>query len=147
MSGFELDWKWEPGFQSLWMGANWSTCAATNRTPPDEGKQLPFIPRHQIHAEAGLILDGWLFILDGHYSSRSYTTTENVAALSVAPYFNFGSAVGYSFSMISLNASIRLHVDNVFDTPYEIMKGYPMPLRNFRLSVRFANERIEVHEP
>ena len=33
---------------------------------------------------------------------------------------------------------VHLTVENVFDQPYEIMKGYPMPLRTYRVGAVVA---------
>ena len=45
--------------------------------------------------------------------------------------------ISYGFLFYKIYSKIRFEVNNVFNTEYEVISGYPMPLRYFRINLSF----------
>ncbi len=128
---------WKDVVQASW---NYTYLDARNRTddPTQYDMQLPYRPRNVHNASLRLGSSGLYSVIDYSYTGKRYTTTANTASL--PPYHLVNALVGYRLPFESVSLDAKFEVRNIEDLSYQAMEGYPMPGREFRLSldVRFS---------
>lgn len=99
---------------------------------------LPFIPKHLLNATVGYSYK----IISAYYqhlfNGEIYTTTDNIADFSV-PYFNVGN-LGVHYHLLKTKTSqlvLGAKINNLFNKPYQILPGRPMPNRNINLNINY----------
>lgn len=109
------------------------------------GNQLPYIPRHSGGADLFASMEGWTLSWSGTFTGGRWSRTANIADYYIRPWtistltiektilLDFRSRKGTSIPELK----VGLVIDNVFDTPYQVVQGYPMPGRNAMLSLTF----------
>ena len=141
--GIELDGSVRHTFTSSWSVRFWGNYSYTKSTkeqiedggsPTELHKQLIYTPYHQAKASAAiqfrLLRLGYGWVLVG----EQYTTGSNRR---VMPAYQTGE--------LSLMYTWRVHpkhqfvlngqINNLWDAPYHVREGYPMPGRNYQLSI------------
>ncbi len=117
------------------------------------GNQIPYIPRHSGSVSVGF---GWRdlsFTWDSSFTGSRWSRTANTPDYYLPPWSLSSAALQYTLHFPGRGADgpsglpgapsagrsllLGLMVDNVFNTPYQIVQGYPMPGLNVRLSVSF----------
>lgn len=69
------------------------------------------------------------------YSGRRYMNSENTIFV---PNYGLADAnLSFGLNIFKAEADLKLAVDNIFNEDYQVIAGYPMPLRNYRLQVSF----------
>jgi outer membrane cobalamin receptor len=137
LQGIELVWRWNlspDGFYSTWTV---TYTRAENATAPHAGNQLPFVPLFDGRAAVGGRLGNVRGEIAVYAMSRRYTTLDNVAALSANPFAVVSCWGEYGLWLAGSIVTLRASVDNVFNSDYEIVASYPMPLRSVRFGIRF----------
>ncbi|MCD4693247.1 MAG: TonB-dependent receptor [Calditrichales bacterium] len=99
------------------------------------GNQLPYLPRELWNVSLQL---GWKdlhFILDGHGSSFRYLTIQNDPDQIIPSYHVWRFGVDYQLTWQNCVWKLSAGVENLLNKEYAVMPGYPMPPRNYRLTV------------
>lgn len=99
------------------------------------GNQLPFLPREQFNLIART---GWRFLRLGFnysYVSFRYKTIQNDANQVLPSNFTLDTWTGFEFDVSKHKLRISLTIENLFDENYQVMDGYPMPWRNYTLTL------------
>ena len=99
------------------------------------GNQLPYLPREQFNL-AGRT--GWRFLRMGiNYSNVSfrYKTIENESDQILSSYQTVDTWGGFEFDFNKNKVRVSLAIENLFDENYQVMDGYPMPWRNYTLTL------------
>lgn len=138
--------NWSP---ASWISIHASEDFASHIRPDAEfigdaaaGKQLPYVPQQTVSAactistiDHALTFDAALF-----YSSLRYSTSDNSSYLPSYSTLNIGITGRWQLSGITLQPSLRC--TNVTNVSYQILDGYPLPLRAFRftLSIQFHEQ-------
>ena len=99
------------------------------------GNQLPFLPREQVNVNARTIWRHLKFGVDFSHISFRYKTIQNEAGQILPAYSLFNAWTGFDFNLDKNKISLALAISNLFDTNYEVMNGYPMPGRNYTLTL------------
>jgi iron complex outermembrane receptor protein len=105
----------------------------TYSSDPTYNKYIPYLPLES--AKAGLTAE-YKFItacILYTYSGRRYSDFENKKVLN--NYNLLDASASASFILFDVNAKIKLSVQNLSDTDYETISGYPMPLRFYNLTL------------
>jgi len=68
-------------------------------------------------------------------TGKRYSDQENLVNLE--PYQLVSGNISYNYLLPYGSATIRFEVDNLFNVDYQSMPGYPMPLRNYTLTLLF----------
>jgi iron complex outermembrane receptor protein len=100
------------------------------------GKQLIYTPLHHVNGSAGFT---WRFVNIGAvvvYESKRYTTSDNSEWLPQS--FQADASLGTQFSAGRSKIEIDLKANNIFNTPYESVQNYPMPLRNYSINMKMT---------
>ncbi len=100
------------------------------------GKQLIYTPLH--HLTANMIAQ-WRFIRAGMtavYESRRYTNSDNSEWM--PPVFLTDANLGWVFKVRKSSVTVDFKVNNIFNTSYESVQNYPMPLRTYTLKMNLT---------
>ena len=69
------------------------------------------------------------------FVNKRYTTPNNQAYM---PAYSLSNIIfGKSFNLHTFAISLQVKVNNFFDVDYQSVKNWPMPGRNYSLTVRF----------
>ena len=95
----------------------------SNPDKPTYGCQIPYAPVHSgsVFLQAGW--RGWSLSWDSSVTGHRWSTTSNSPDYYLPPWSISDVRIGKSFG--PLMAGLR--VGNIFNTQYQIVKGYPMP--------------------
>lgn len=97
--------------------------------------QLPYTPRHSASAvawiETPILNVSCNVIYSGDYYSNSY----NGPQYHMPSYYELGCAIWKSFERYDIPATIKAECINLTDYRYELVTNYPMPGRQFRLTL------------
>lgn len=110
---------------------------ATDRTDKATsyyGHQIPYIPRHSGSALLSLGWRAWTALYSFIYTGSRYDQRTNEAA-NFAPAW-YTSDLSLTYQQQHWQASLQ--VTNLFHQRFEVVKGYPMPGTQFRLSFQYS---------
>lgn len=109
---------------------------STNQTGSNIGNMLPYSPVHngRIHWMHQLKKLG-KYSLQGLYTGKRYTTLDNTARSSVAPFFILDVTLGREFELPFMDFSLSASINNVLDANYENLNNRAMPGRNYQLQL------------
>lgn len=103
-------------------------------------KQLVYVPQHQLQSALKLYFNDMSVLFYHRYTGKRYTSSDNTSYM---PGF---SVLDFAFSKkIKVNnkwrGSIMARVNNLTDKDYQLVAWYPMPGRNFQvtLQLKFDN--------
>ncbi len=106
------------------------------------GNQIPYIPRHS----GGIGLEGrygyWSLCWDTSVSGGKWSRTANIDDYYIEPWSISDASVSRLYYLTDLGhrgmvpeLTVTLNLGNVFNRPYQIVQGYPMPGFNALLSI------------
>lgn len=99
------------------------------------GNQLPYQPREQWNLATQSGWKSWRIGTQISYSSFRYKTIQNEARDILPSYTSARLWSSFAFEYRDLLFTLRASVENLQDVKYEVMAGYPMPPRNYRLAL------------
>lgn len=109
---------------------------------PTWGNQVPYIPRHSGAADLTAAHKDWTLSWTTVFTGGRWSRTANIPDYYLEPWSLSSVTLGKKIAvpdsggrtkMPELTAGITL--DNVFDTPYQVVQGYPMPGRSLMASL------------
>jgi iron complex outermembrane receptor protein len=136
--GVELEARWQgfDGMLDVTLASTWTKATKTSEDfpgDPTEDKELVYVPRQTASATVGLHVGTIHLYLQHSWSSYRYTTETNDRFL---PSFGVTSAaLKYGIPLGPAEGFVKLEGTNLFDTKYQVLSLYPMPLREIRLTV------------
>ena len=125
----------------LTLMCSYSFQRAMPRTNPDAldwMKQVAYIPKHSGSASISYE-NPWVNVsISGTGVSERYTTNENIPATKIDGYIDLGASVWRDFAINGHTLGARFDVLNLLNTQYCVVARYPMPGRQFRLTLSFT---------
>ena len=97
--------------------------------------QIPYIPWHSGSAIVGLTYKNWDFNYSFIYAGERYDEQENILYNHMEPWYTSDLSLRYKFTVDSLQFTAQAEVNNVLDQDYEVIVNYPMPGRNYALTL------------
>jgi iron complex outermembrane receptor protein len=98
-------------------------------------KQLIYIPLHRIYISGSLSFKGYSFAYNHNFTGIRYTTSDNKNEL---PAYNTGNlSIGKRLHLKKQKLNFQFAIDNLWNTDYQVIENYPMPGRNYNLSINF----------
>ncbi len=107
----------------------------TNSSDSYYKHQIPYIPWHSGSAIVGLSYRHWDFNYSFIYAGERYDEQENILYNHMEPWYTSDLSLRYQFIVYSLKFIVQAQVNNVFDQDYEVITNYPMPGRNYALTL------------
>ena len=111
---------------------------ARDVTDPDDSyykHQIPYIPWHSGSAILGLNYKNWDLNYSFIYAGERYDEQENILYNHMEPWYTSDLSLRYQFTVYSLQFTAQAEVNNVLDQDYEVIVNYPMPGRNYALTL------------
>jgi len=126
-SGFSI------GINSGYIITRSKKTSKTYNSDPTYNKYIPYLPLES--AKAGITAE-YRFVsvsLQYTYSGKRYSDFENKNLLN--NYNLLDASAVASFMLFNVSAKIKLAVQNLSNTDYETISGYPMPLRFYNMTL------------
>lgn len=95
--------------------------------------QIPYIPWNSGSAILGLSWREWDLSYSFIYSGERYSQQENILYNHLQPWYTHDMSVAYH----ARKWSTRLDVNNIFSQDYDVILNYPMPKRNYMLTLEY----------
>ena len=95
--------------------------------------QIPYIPWHSGSVVAGLQWRGWDLTYSMIYTGERYSQQENISYNHLQPWYTSDMTLAWH----DRRWRVRLDVNNLFSQDYDVILNYPMPKRNYMLSVEY----------
>ena len=71
----------------------------------------------------------------GNWVSERFSTEQNDLRNPEPAYFIMNASISYSKLFNKTEVGLSLQVNNLFNEPYEVVRLYPQPLRNFLITL------------
>lgn len=123
------EWRLTARLQYTYQDARDVTSAATSYYQD----QIPYIPWHSGSAVAGLSWRGWDLAYSFIYTGERYSQQENILYNRLQPWYTHDMTLAYR----TRRWQARLDVNNVFAQDYDVILNYPMPKRNYMLTLEY----------
>ncbi len=99
---------------------------------PSKDKNVPYIPGQSANISILINYDQIDLNLFYNHLGRRFSDFSNTKSLT--PVNTLDGNVGVGIRIFEVNTKLNLEINNILNTNYEIITGYPMPLRNYRLT-------------
>ena len=97
--------------------------------------QIPYIPWHSGSAIIGLSYKDWNLNYSFLYAGERYDELENILYNHMEPWYTSDLSLCWRFRWNALLCRAKLDVNNVLDQDYEVIVNYPMPGRNYAVTL------------
>ena len=97
--------------------------------------QIPYIPWHSGSAILGLNYKSWDLNYSFIYAGERYDEQENILYNHMEPWYTSDLSLRYQFKVHSSKFIVQADINNVLDQDYEVIVNYPMPGRNYALTL------------
>ncbi len=133
-TGVETSFKWS-GFDDLIdLQIHHSITNALNKSGDDKtcDKQIIYVPKET--ASIGISMNFSIISLNVLHTfvSHRFTTADNDPNNFLPSYQITSGNVIASFPLARFKVTTKLEVNNIFNTNYQVLASYPMPLSNYR---------------
>ncbi len=97
--------------------------------------QIPYIPWHSGSAILNLQYGSWDFNYSFVYAGERYNQQENIPYNYMQPWYTSDLSVAYGFRLCGCGMRLLAEVNNVFSQDYDVILNYPMPKRNYGITL------------
>ena len=97
--------------------------------------QIPYIPWHSGSAIVNIQYGDWDLNYSFIYAGERYNQQENIKYNYMQPWYTSDLSLAYRFQVSGFKLRVMLEVNNVFSQDYDVILNYPMPKRNYGLTV------------
>lgn len=103
------------------------------------GGQIPYTPKHSGSFTLMADYKDWSFNYSTIYVGERYDgQQDNIRYNYIQPWYTHDLSVQRKLSLAGHPFKINLEMNNVFNQYYDVVLNYPMPGRNFRLTLNFT---------
>ena len=128
------------GRHAVTADAGYSHIIAENRADSessDYGKQLAYTPRNSASFSIGYE-NPWVSLsFHGYGISSRWANNEHYRGTEIDGFWDFGITAWHDFRLARHNLHVRLDLKNLFGKQYEIVSFYPMPRRNYLVTIKY----------
>lgn len=100
---------------------------------PSLNKQLIYIPTEQIKFRLGVIYNSIEANIMLSHTGKRFSDAENLNPMETVNIVD--ANISYIFYIHNLSVSIKVELNNLTNINYQYISGYPMPLRNYLLTL------------
>ena len=97
--------------------------------------QIPYIPRHSGSAVINAQWRGWGLNYSWIYVGERYNQQENILYNHMQPWYTSDLSVSKDFRLGRVSLRGLLEVNNLLSQDYDVILNYPMPKRNYRVTL------------
>lgn len=122
----------------LTLRAQYTFQRAIDITSPSDSyyrHQIPYIPRHSGSIVGSIDWKAWNLNYSWIYVGERYNQQENIVYNYTQPWYTSDLSLSKSIPMKSVILKAQIEVNNLFSQDYDVIINYPMPKRNYRLSL------------
>ena len=107
----------------------------TDPSDPYYSHQIPYIPWHSGSFISFISYKKWLFNYSFIYVGERYNQQENIPYNHTQPWYTSDISLSYEFKINKCPFKISGEVNNLLSQDYDVILNYPMPKRNYKLSI------------
>lgn len=123
-----------PRLQYTWQHA----IDVTNKADSYYRHQIPYVPTHSGTAALQAEWRGWALDYAFVYTGERYSQQENTIYNYVLPWYTSDLVLSWARSLKSFTLKLQAEVNNLLDQDYDVIVNYPMPGRNYKLTIRLS---------
>ncbi len=97
--------------------------------------QIPYIPWHSGSAIVNVQYGGWDLNYSFVYAGERYNQQENIKYNYMQPWYTSDLSLAYLFRWGGAQLRAMLEVNNLLSQDYDVIVNYPMPKRNYALTL------------
>ena len=97
--------------------------------------QIPYIPKHSGSAIVDAEWKGFTFTYSFIYTGERYNEQENIQYNYMQPWYTSDVAMSYRFPIKKTQLRATFEINNLFSQDYDVILNYPMPKRNYAISL------------
>ena len=97
--------------------------------------QIPYIPWHSGSAILNVQYKGWDLNYSFIYAGERYNQQENIKYNYMQPWYTSDVSLSRQFKVNSFKLKVMLEVNNLFSQDYDVILNYPMPKRNYGITM------------
>lgn len=98
--------------------------------------QIPYTPQHTFSNNVGVKNQKWGVYYNQIFSSARYYNGENIPEFFVKGFFVSDLSTSYNFKIGHFALTSSIEINNLFNTPYAIIRSFPMPGTSTRISLK-----------
>ncbi len=102
------------------------------------GKLLPYVPQEFASASVGTAFNGFSANLTYAFTGFRYETSDNNPRFFLPAYDNIDANISYGFAAAGVSIRLTAEVNNLADMDYQLIRGYPVPLRNYNITTTIS---------
>nr|WP_231496759.1 TonB-dependent receptor [Prevotella sp. 10(H)] len=99
------------------------------------GGQIPYIPWHSGSVITSVTHKSWQLNYSFIYVGERYHSSANIREDYEQPWYTHDMAIIKNFKFNKTNMRIAAEINNLFSQDYEVVLNYPMPKRNYKISL------------
>ena len=99
------------------------------------GGQIAYIPWHNGSVVGSLDYKSWQLNYSFIYVGERYHSSANIPTEYEQPWYTNDMTVSKKFTVRKINLRTALEINNLLNQDYEVVLNYPMPQRNYKLSI------------
>lgn len=126
---------------TLTLSGNYTLQSITNRTNPESpyyALQIAYTPVHSGSATLSWENPWANLALNGVYASERWANNEHLADTSLRPYAEYALSAYRAFSISRHTLMLHGSVRNLLNQQYEIVRFYPMPGRQWTVTIKYS---------
>ncbi len=110
----------------------------TDNTPPagTYGGQIAYIPRHSASATANVTYRQWALNYAFIYVGERYHNSSNILANYEQPWYTSDLSLSRRLDLGKVKLTAALEVNNLLNQQYDVVLNYPMPGRNWKITLK-----------
>ena len=97
--------------------------------------QIPYIPKHSGSAIVDAEWKGFTFTYSFIYTGERYNEQENIQYNYMQPWYTSDVVMSYRFPINKTQFRATFEINNLFSQDYDVILNYPMPKRNYAISL------------
>lgn len=99
--------------------------------------QIPYIPWHSGSVSVQALWRSWGLNYSFIYTGERYNQQENIVYNHTQPWYTSDLSLSKDFRWSRYHARVQLEVNNLLSQDYDVILNFPMPKRNYRLTLSF----------
>lgn len=105
-----------------------------------KGNQLPYVPHWKYNGSIQANRSAFSAMLNSVFVDERFTTEQANSATAADAYLVFDGSLSYQKDIAGLQVSLTGKVNNIFNERYNVVRFYPMPLRNFLINLTITQK-------